>query len=1425
MARLGEIVSFRRDLLFNGAVQIDWLESNPKLARKAAVHFAFHGPSYHGVDREGRGSELPPVDTATFTLDIIERLIGGRADDPFALAIAGYGTGKSHLAVTLALALGAPDSEVADRVLANLATADRDIGARARSLLKELGQPFLVVALNGMKDFDLTGEIVRRILAALRERELDTSPLEDLRPRFRFAANFTASFFDALRKDYEGAFGPTSADRIVARLEEQDEEAFRRVSAIHEQRIGTPIRALGQESLHDFLRVARQAYCGPEKPFAGILILLDEFGRYLEFSVERPQVAGPGALQQLFEAVQANGEGVFFLGFIQYELQAYISRVARELRDDLQRYVTRYDAVHKRRLSTNLETLIANLLEKRDPAALARQMADAPDAAELQAQMKRWYPELADHAVWANSESFRRVVQEGCWPLHPLSTWLLYRLASVGRTLQQRSALSLLADAYEAFVDREVGPGFSIAPVDLCTEGLIEEFCASERFGQQGTSGQAYRSVLAKLGHQLSPEEIRVLKAVLLAAKTNARVASKQDGQRLIALLAGYSVSAAAAALQSLEAERGAVTWNEGLRQYEIVSDAVPRAQFVAYLADRVSDIPAEQRALIFSENFARWFPEATTFYTDFGAESQIHTKEWHYAVTFSNAGRLPNHIKLAFESWMEARAVNEPKGRLIYCYVDEKSSLSMIMEAARQQLRACLEQADPRPSNGAPIAIVFLNDLDGTFGSTIAEYWVLTQGLSSTEAQRYGSFVLDRQAALEQVLRNQFEALQRQRLMLFATDRKVRASTLSGTLMQLFEAVYPERIPFPFDGFSTTSGNAASDCGLFTRQLFQGHVDEEWIAALPIRQRNRAVTVLVDSWGVLSNAGGLRALPANAAVRRVIESLEARLTAPDDPRPLNLGRAFRELCAPPYGCNTASAGLLLGLFVGARKDQVELIRGGKPISLERWLQSAMPRNYLDLVVLDGTAVIRVSEQAMGEWNRLLNAWELETTHEGRARYLSQAEELRDRVPVPQALYYQYENLCLKATESRRKLQEYEEELEKGLKKVNKGLNADDVGSLSWGGAILSQLHSKLIAEREKWTDDQVRVVERSAAQARIETQTRFRAWLRRQTVTSASEFAPFEILMALIARNLERLGLLKEKAALEAHLEKLEEHIRFVEDVRQLSEQIDAFARANPLGGSMPLSALEALLREVAAFEQAIEEARQRGVEAVRERLDDAAKVLSGFRRACQDHIARLRERASALYNARIGSLSDIRKLQAEVVALCHLYEGKERDLSDFRMVGRQLDRLEADYRRLDSDELSESDFEALLKECIAATEAEFGEDEPPLDHEAAYEGIAEDIRVRRRQRAHEWMRTYVPDKATVHKADADRALEIRARLQGAPGCLAPDQLKVVSELLKACERRLDELEVEGLVARYRSLPEPSKQEFLKRIGVLAEA
>ena len=184
----------------------------------------------------------------------MSRLAGRTQDDPFMLAIAGYGTGKSHLAVTLSNFLGYPSSATSERILKNLKRADSQITADISVLLKNVAKPFLVVTINGMKDFDLSAEITRQILKKLSDDGLDTTVLENLRPRFRTAIHFTESFFEPLRQDFVDLFGPISLDDIIARLKSQDEEAFATVSEIYSSKMGSPI--------HGRARIPTRLYSG-----------------------------------------------------------------------------------------------------------------------------------------------------------------------------------------------------------------------------------------------------------------------------------------------------------------------------------------------------------------------------------------------------------------------------------------------------------------------------------------------------------------------------------------------------------------------------------------------------------------------------------------------------------------------------------------------------------------------------------------------------------------------------------------------------------------------------------------------------------------------------------------------------------------------------------------------------------------------------------------------------------------------------------------------------------------------------------------------------------------------------------------------------------------------------------------------------------
>ena len=519
--RLGDIVTFRGDRLFHGAVNVDWFGTDAARTELASKAFVFHGPRYHGVQQEDVGTSHGHrlIDTASLARAVVRQAYGVESQ-PFTLSIAGYGTGKSHLALTLASLLDEPSGASAACVLSSIRAADETIGSEVQAILQEAKQkPCLVVALNGMQSFDLTAEVTRQVVRRVLDRGLDSKPFEDLRPRFGQAASLIRMSNAEVVGELSAFCGLDRVEDVLVALEQQDEHLYGKVHDFFASR-GMTIRALAGESVRDVLDVAVREYCGEGKPFRSLLVLFDEFGRYTEFATVRSHIAGSGALQDLFEVIQSHEGVASFVGFIQFELNAYVQRIAPEYRNEILRYVTRYQAAKRVYLSINLETLLASLLEKRQPKELEVRFDSGEarrDTVAIMQRLRRWFPQSANHRLWTDAEEFHEVIRRGCWPLSALSTWFLFYLASAGKHLQERSALALLGDAIARHEQRTVPADldWALAPVDLWSDALPQELLSSEEGGQQGSVAHAFASVDARHGARLTVDQHRIVSEVI----------------------------------------------------------------------------------------------------------------------------------------------------------------------------------------------------------------------------------------------------------------------------------------------------------------------------------------------------------------------------------------------------------------------------------------------------------------------------------------------------------------------------------------------------------------------------------------------------------------------------------------------------------------------------------------------------------------------------------------------------------------------------------------------------------------------------------------------------------------------------------------------------------------------------------------------
>jgi hypothetical protein len=572
---------------------------------------------------------------------------------------------------------------------------------------------------------------------------------------------------------------------------------------------------------------------------------------------------------------------VCFVGFIQFELNAYVQRVAPEHRNEILRYVTRYQAASKVYLSINLETLIANLIEKNDVNYIAKLLDNDTARKESESiigNISRWFPVSQNHRIWKDLTQFHSVIRKGCWPLSPYAVWLLFYFAAAGKHLQERSALALLGDVFERYRDHPVENGESglLFPVDFWSDALQHELITSEEGGQQGAITHSYSSVIARHGAQLSSDLLKLLRAVVLASKLGLKSISQEEAITALSELAGLHSRTARDGLKLLREEFNIIEWDEAFKQFDILGDAVPRTQFLAYVRQRVASTFDETgKASLFSKKAGEWCDLLGELECDFAEENKITTKEWRYHAITSNLDILPMHVKLASDQWLNAISIDEPRGTIIYCYVGSSRDINVAAHDASILLRSIAKDFG---IVALPIIIVMLSDDDGKLGQSLAELSILEDSLSAKDAEKFGNLIPAHKQKMRDDINSRVEGMIKQRRYVTAFKDPVESTRLGRVGSDIFAKIYKSPITFPFDGFTTIRGNAATTCQALTSELLQGRLDWNSIMAKPAKDQNRATSVLRDSWGVFAKNGSVRTRPEHPLLRGLTEKWDEQL-------------------------------------------------------------------------------------------------------------------------------------------------------------------------------------------------------------------------------------------------------------------------------------------------------------------------------------------------------------------------------------------------------------------------------------------------------------------------------------------------------------------------------------------------------------------
>ncbi len=1410
---LGEIIRFRDDKLFQGAVDVSWFYRDRDKAREAAATFVFHGPRYHGVRQQEGYHEHRLTDTATFACSIVNQACG-KGEQPFKMAVAGYGTGKSHLALALAELLHAPESDAGRAVLEGIAAADDELGQECRILLNEQGKPSLVITLNGMREFPLLPEIVRRVIDALRADGLDSTPVENVRPRFARAASLIEKLNPQLTNDICREAGKATLEHLVAALREEQDEAAYKAVAQYLEREGVPLDASQNGSLPDLFQILAETYCGDGKPYKNIVILFDEFGKYLEFAIGKPYIAGTNALQELFEAVQGCIKSVCFVGFIQFELKAYLQRLNAEYRNEAQRYITRYDNAEKVYLSTNLETLIANLIEKIDRDFIERHLSDRTESAikTTHYYLRHFFPVSQHVASWQDQTLFARVICRGCWPLSPFALWFIYSLAAESRFLQGRSALSLLKELFASLADKPVDtlPRGGIPATSLLTSSLREELISSEKSGNQGAIASALESVLNRHRDRLNEASIAILQAIVIAAKLMMKADNREDAVKGLGWLCGLVPDVVQKELHDLQFERNLIEWDESLCYFDILGDAVPKTQFISFLHQRrLNEYDDRRQARLFASGIDKLTDTLTKdIETNFGELHAIKTREWRLSPQKTHIDFISPALNDILTTWSQQTGYDEAKGTILYCYAGHEIVLEDTMNQLRKELQMAIRQQNLQSS---PVVIVILHDEDNQLGTILAEYDIL-QNLSKTEREKFANLVSSHEESLRKHAEKIVHHLIKQRNWITPLHEEL-SQRLSSVGCALFESIYKEPLPFSMDGFATAHGNGPATAYSFARRLFHNRLTYEDVQAMNAAEKNRAVALFRTDWNIFSSSGAVQKYPA--PLQRIFRHWDAACR-----EGLAVSEMYATLMRPPFGMNDISALLLIGVYLAARQVTLHVNNGENTLSVREWAENVLPESRKKITPrIFGAARLFLVEGNTDKWPEFLDDWRSCASYEELCDFPSRAIDLKNECPITTVgdleQYHELEQKSKQACQALHNFSKLEEKAEGQFEEYEKKRKIE---LYLYSTANFGKLLSIIEESPECWPQEYGSKFEQRFGQMRQKFAAVFPEWL--ETLAPRADtldaIATFKEQMKKYREKLLAIHLENEADKLKEYTQKACKNVETLGKYRAEIRHVEAWLRESKTTfSSQPIDSLRQ------TRDMAKEHAKDLAVIARNkafEGLPELREQLSEHQRAIELHLKKMERYASELLNPSFKSMEDIQNHQAELIRLEQICSRQDaRDVADLKYV---LDWLLSGWKGLRNDNSLDA---AMLTRRLAHFEADLvaqiEEKELGLEAAALHALVVADIERTRRERSALWLADVRNKCERTSELSTEQATALYAQLQEEPAYLAERDRAVLAQLRNQLHAHLAQQKENWLLQEFSKLPTEQQRSLFERL------
>ena len=334
------------------------------------------------------------------------------------ILIGAYGKGKSHIVLAILAMLMKRDLGLFEKALPKIKENPKLYQCVQNYYESE--NKILPVIITG-SNTSLTQAFLLALQRTLSMNGLDVMPETNYKAAVKVIEKWEREFPDTYKELGKSIDIPVK--KFVEELQDYNAKAYEKFEKIYPSLTAGSVfnPFVGFDVVELYEEVVKSLY---EKGFTGIYVIYDEFSKYLEANITEASVSDTKMLQDFAEKCNRSGKLQMHLMLISHkEIANYIDKLPKQKIDGWRGVSERFKHVRLNNNFTQTYEIIQSAIQKKEPAWSV--FCD-----EYRASFASLMQRYEKHNLFADVEDDQKEnIFYGCYPLHPVSTFILPRLS------------------------------------------------------------------------------------------------------------------------------------------------------------------------------------------------------------------------------------------------------------------------------------------------------------------------------------------------------------------------------------------------------------------------------------------------------------------------------------------------------------------------------------------------------------------------------------------------------------------------------------------------------------------------------------------------------------------------------------------------------------------------------------------------------------------------------------------------------------------------------------------------------------------------------------------------------------------------------------------------------------------------------------